>query len=794
MKIPYLYFRLLHTDFFTTTCVIRGPHVLTILITGIGASQLPLIGTLHVDLAFVASILAGLWSALREARIQRRFLFKPTLSYDRRLIRDSLLLSFFAGVILIFDLWRGCFSWEGLLFWILGPYLSLFLGSTIGRFISVKGCAFPTVIAGLWILGIGVGSWLIIFFNSPQLYFFNHLWGYWPGPLYDILAPFPAAYIPFRMITLLWGALFLLLSTKQVKGGPKLSKRLGMYSILIALLIGYSTAGYWGGVTTYSSLKKNLTTHVQTPHFSLYADDTIPIAEVERWAFRHEFYLQNLLDTLDLEWPEGVKIESYIYANEWQKKELVGAKETSYVPIWLTKDQLHIAHNHLAGVLEHELVHVVAKDFGNLLFNGSWNIALIEGLAEAVTQGASQHSTLNELVAAQPEFPPIETIRNLFSPWGFYSESSGLSYTVAGAFVGFLLQEYPLAYLKESYRSSKLSNNYPPLEQLVQEWHHYLRTLKEQTSETDRRRSNALFGQASIWQLACPRNPASDYALLDEWNYYWEAAKVEQPNEVLNTAFSSLSTSESTRVRWFSHALWLGKPALLIQNISLRDTSEAATHLMRDAFVMNREWERAIQLDSKLDSTSRRRPTRRAMSLKDSLLWRDYVAIEYGDYLPDSSLFNGYDSSLRESTVFRYWNEEFIRYPTFSTLSGTDNHETETSQQRSNRLSGLLSLWLHENIIGEQSNDLEKLTIDDSSHTAELTWDFSNHLVILDRNIGRLDTASVTTWLEAMADHPALQSGSGRERYRQRYETTKKWWDFVQTSRFPVVLSEVPVD
>ena len=148
---------------------------------------------------------------------------------------------------------------------------------------------------------------------------------------------------------------------------------------------------------------------------------------------------------------------------------------------------------------------------------------------------------------------------------------------------------------------------------------------------------------------------------------------------------------------------------------------------MRDAFVMNREWERAIQLDSKLDSTSRRRPTRRAMSLKDSLLWRDYVAIEYGDYLPDSSLFNGYDSSLRESTVFRYWNEEFIRYPTFSTLSGTDDHETEPSQQRSNRLSGLLSLWLHENIIGEQSNDLEKLTIDDSSHTAELTWDFSNH-------------------------------------------------------------------
>jgi len=163
MKIPYRYFRSLHIDFFTTTYMIRVPHVLTILIAGIGTSQLPLIGTLHVDLAFVASILSGLWGALREARIQSRFLFKPTLSYNRRFIRDSLLLSFFAGVVVIFDLWRGCFSWEGLLFWILGPYLSLFLGSTVGRYISIKRFAFPTVFAGLWILGIGVGSWLIFF-------------------------------------------------------------------------------------------------------------------------------------------------------------------------------------------------------------------------------------------------------------------------------------------------------------------------------------------------------------------------------------------------------------------------------------------------------------------------------------------------------------------------------------------------------------------------------------------------------------------------------------------------------
>ena len=75
-----------------------------------------------------------------------------------------------------------------------------------------------------------------------------------------------------------------------------------------------------GGITNYTTLKQNLSTHIQTPRFSLYADQSIPLADLERWAFRHEFYLQNLLDTLDVEWPEGKQIESFIYANEWQKK------------------------------------------------------------------------------------------------------------------------------------------------------------------------------------------------------------------------------------------------------------------------------------------------------------------------------------------------------------------------------------------------------------------------------------------------------------------------------------------
>ena len=794
MKILSRCFRSSHKEFFTNIRMIRISHVLTILVAGIGVGQLPFIGTLHIDLAFLASIIVGFFVGLREARMQHGLLFKPALSFNRRLIRDSILLSVFGGVILIIDSWQGCFSWEGLLFWFFGPYLSLFLGATIGRFICVKKLAFPGIIAVLWLLSIGIGSWLLIFFNSPQLYFFNHLWGYWPGPLYDTLTPFPTAYIPFRIITVLWGTLFLILSIKELKGGRNITRRMCLLAVLAALTVGYSTIWYWGGITNYTTLKQNLSTHIQTPRFSLYADQSIPLADLERWAFRHEFYLQNLLDTLDVEWPEGKQIESFIYANEWQKKQLVGAKETSYVPIWLTKDQLHIAHNHLTSVLEHELVHVVAKDFGNLLFDGSWNITLIEGLAEAVTQGASRHSTLNELVAVQPEAPSVETIQQLFNPWGFYSESSGLSYTVAGAFVEFLLQEYPIDFLKESYHRSKLSKNYPPVEQLVNEWHQYLSTLKDKTNELDRQRSKALFEQRSIWQLACPRNPTSDYAQLDEWAYYWDTADIKQANKVLINAFDDLSTNSSARVRWFSNALQLKKPTQVIQNISLRDTSESALKIIRDALMMNGEWEIAQEFDRKLDSSRSHRPIQQALSADDSLMWRHYLAIEYHDYIPDLSQFESYSAALQEATVYRHWNEGFNHFASFSTLYDAENHPNVALKQRSERLSALLSFWLNNELVVNQSFKQEENSLTNPSDATELSRAFSANLEILDQNIGRLDPGQVTTWLDRLAKHPALEAKNARKRYRQRYQSTKEWWAFVQSGQLSVVLSKVPVD
>lgn len=134
--------------------------------------------------------------------------------------------------------------------------------------------------------------------------------------------------------------------------------------------------------------------------------------EIQYWAQRHEFHFDQIVEQLQIDWPTNRKIESYLYNHAWHKKELVGAKFTSYVPVWLEKDQLHIAKEHLEGVLKHELVHVIAKQFGNDLMNASWSIGLIEGVAEAIARDASDVSTLDQIIAAeQPYLPPIKCDR-----------------------------------------------------------------------------------------------------------------------------------------------------------------------------------------------------------------------------------------------------------------------------------------------------------------------------------------------------------------------------------------------
>src|SRR5699024_5824570 len=227
--------------------------------------------------------------------------------------------------------------------------------------------------------------------------------GGWPGPIYDEAVTLSSSALFFRTITLLWAVLLWHI--------PSLNhQRIALWIVILtaaALSFCYTHLAEMGVVSPPEHIQTVLGGSKSTAHFNIYYDEaSFSEKEIGLIAREHEFYLRQVTQRLELGLPDSNhKIASYLYSHPWQKKKLVGAKFTSYVPIWLSRDQLHIARQQLSSSLKHELVHIVAKRIGNRLFNGSWSVGLIEGRAVAIDGGSSPSTAIEQRVASEYPYP-----------------------------------------------------------------------------------------------------------------------------------------------------------------------------------------------------------------------------------------------------------------------------------------------------------------------------------------------------------------------------------------------------
>src|SRR5699024_4798322 len=262
-------------------------------------------------------------------------------------------------------------------------------------------------------------------FGCPQVFCLSHVWGGWLGASYDEAVTLSSSALFFRAITLLWAVLLWHI--------PSLNhQRIALWIVIltaVALSFCYTQLAEMGVISPPEHIQTVLGGSKSTTHFNIYYDEaSFSEKEIALIAREHEFYLRQVTQRLELELPDSNhKIASYLYAHPWQKKKLVGAKFTSYVPIWLSQDQLHIARPQLKNSLKHEMVHIIAKQFGNRLFNGSWSIGLIEGLAVAVDGGSSPTTTLDQLVVSEKPYPTPDKLQHAFSFSGFYGGRSGVN-------------------------------------------------------------------------------------------------------------------------------------------------------------------------------------------------------------------------------------------------------------------------------------------------------------------------------------------------------------------------------
>jgi hypothetical protein len=392
-------------------------------------------------------------------------------------------------------------------------------------------------------------------------------------------------------------------------------------------------------ITPRSHIQQVLGGEFRSAHFMIYYDNqAYSHEEVERWARLHELYRTHILESLELDpSTQMLYTESYLYRHVWQKKQLTGAKYTSYVPVWNRIDQTHIAKEALDGTLHHELVHVAAKAFGNSLINASWSFGLVEGIAVAVVPDISDVSTIDQIVAASPNRPDAATLEASLSISGFYSGRGGVNYTTAGSFVRWLMREYPISSIKEAYRTSTFEHFGVPFEQLADGWNAMLDSIDVDT--TDRLTTERIFGRLSLFELDCPRRVTPLYQAYDRSrNLFMEGDTLS----AADFASKALGFEPSNLRLWQDAArMWLlaGRPdSLLAMDADSMSLVPIKRVYRADALFIKGDTTSAREILAELSADSLSPALARAVQRRSDLnWWTSWIAIQYktSNHWPD---------------------------------------------------------------------------------------------------------------------------------------------------------------
>jgi predicted negative regulator of RcsB-dependent stress response len=462
----------------------------------------------------VAAILPALGTAFLYSAFGTRCSPLAHLGFFPLLTLPSALAAASAGVFCAFLAGRG---WRAL-----GLYALLLLGS------------------------LAATGWPIYF--GPQVYAFNHLLGYFPGPLYDEALELRPPVYWFRLQTVLWaGALWLLcafcLDMRSGRlGRPRFRPASAM--LLVGVVLGALAIEERGPVLGLRMTDRHLEDRLggvrETPQFRIVYFRGKPKQELDRLerdlAFRHH-QLQAFLGDA----PQG-PIHVYVYRSPAEKQALVGAGSTQFAKPW--QFALHINDAPFPHpVLKHELLHVMAAPFGTgpfattARFGVLTQMAVIEGLAVAGDNRVDD-LTLHQWAAAMRRHDLAPDVRALFQPEGFYRYAASRAYTLAGSFLRFLGDVHGPEKLRALYRYGDFAQVYGrPLDTLAAEYEAFLDTVpldaRAEAQAWQRFRRPSLFARSCAREVATLEEAAAQFLHSDpeEALRLYARAAVLQPEE-----------------------------------------------------------------------------------------------------------------------------------------------------------------------------------------------------------------------------------------------------------------------
>ncbi|MFB3055981.1 MAG: hypothetical protein ACE1ZQ_02315, partial [Ignavibacteriaceae bacterium] len=487
-----------------------GFYLLIALLFNLVLLKLPLTNVFGYEFSVINSLLIVLLSGIYTIYFFELNFSKENRSFTPELFESLTLLLIIPFSVSVINsvIYGFCSFTDGLLFYIVITCPSIIIGISLGLISVLIANRFRVVLLFVLCFGILMIIAFEIYFN-PQVYVFNPIIGYFPGTIYDEGISVSGKLILYRFFNILFFG-WIISAIVRLKRNKK--KRLIFFSfkVLFIAIAFHLLSPKLGFSTTLGSLTNTLSNSVSTDHFVIHFDKRIDTEKVKMLALNHEYYYQELEKYFEVRLDD--KIQSFIFYDNNQKKELFGSRNADVAKPWL--NHIYISIRNWEHTLKHELAHCFSAKFGSgiLKLASGLNPMLIEGIAEAA-DGNYDDNSLHFMAALAYNSGYDVDMKYLLSKFGFYSKASSISYIFAGSFIQYLIDNYGISKFKEYYLTGEFPKSYGlNLNNTLSKYYSFL--TNSNYSYTDSQ-AHYYFGRRSLFQKICPR--AISEQLIDGW-------------------------------------------------------------------------------------------------------------------------------------------------------------------------------------------------------------------------------------------------------------------------------------
>jgi hypothetical protein len=490
-------------------------------LSGLALCCLPLVGSIGPESALVLSLLLSPWAAACGARFAIAARGKVTRSTGllARAVGHAWLLLLIPLLLLSLNALRvkTCEPFSGLAFMALGPWASLSLAAIVGvaMTVLVQSSWLATTLAVL-VPFVAIAGALWDFVSSPGIYAMGHFFGYFPGTLYDRRVDVPDAWLSHRLLSVviaagLWAFVH---ATRHARTGRFAPVRVKKHPLLVAqllLLAAFACAmavksHELGHTTSRSYVESKLGLAVMGPRCRAVVPREMHVEEAQRIAEDCEFRISQVEHTLGVREPR--RITAFFFRSANEKRALMGAARVYIAKPW--RREVYLQNDGFPHeVLAHELAHVVARNAASGPFGVPGHLGglipeptLVEGMAVALEPAPREELTPHQWAKAAHRAGVAPKLSSLLGP-NFFGTNQALAYTLAGSFLGFVLETQGNAQLRRVYRMGDVERALgKPFAELEKSWLGWLENipLPEPAAALAKQR----FERPGVFSQVCP--------------------------------------------------------------------------------------------------------------------------------------------------------------------------------------------------------------------------------------------------------------------------------------------------